>query len=208
MEWLEEDWSEERRADRERERRISELAMRYRAGDLAVLSDLYDEFAPFIASKIRPYVTGPRRLPNCLDAEDLYQQAYVELAETALDWDPKQLDNFVPYALGALPWRIAHYLRSQAPARRTGRFQVQSTPHDLLMEAIARKPGPDGRDWDGDLACEEMLLKLPVHYRQVVRLHLFSGLSFAEVGKVTGMGRSASHEAFQRAIMFLRSMLE
>ncbi len=202
----EEEWSEEDR--NEREARISALALRYRSGDLDTLGELYAELAPFIASALRPYVTGPRHLPPDIDPEDLYQQAFVELAEAVLDWEPGRRANFLPYFYRSFPWRIDHYLRSRTPARRTGRFQILSAPHDLLMDRLAANTGPDGRDWAGDLAWVELLRRLPAQCRQVVQMHVLDGLSFAEVARRMGIGRSTAHDAFKRAMMLMRSMLD
>ncbi len=199
---------EEHRIDRERESRISALALRYRSGDLETLGAIYAELAPFIASAIRPHVTESNHLPPDIGPEDLYQQAYVELAEAILDWEPGRRENFLPYFYRSFPWRIDHYLRSKTPARRTSRFQMLSSPHDLLMRQLAANAGSDGRDWDGALAWSELLRSLPVQCLQVVRLHVLDGLSFAEVARVMGIGRSTAHDVFKRAMMLMRSMLE
>ncbi len=204
----EDEWSAERPADRESEIRISALALRYRSGDLAALRELHAELAPSIAKAIRPHVTGPGCLPSVVAAEDLYQQAYVELAETVLDWDPARSKNFMPYFLGSFPWRIDHYLRSQTPARRTTRLRMLDAPHDLLMDRIAENPGHDGRDWDFTLVFAESLRELPEQCRQVLGLHLFQGLSFNQIARRMGIARSTAHDVFKRAIMLLRSMLE
>ena len=208
MEWPEEETgSDGRRVDLEREMRISSLAVRYRLGDRSVLGKLYAELEPFIRGTLRLHVAGPRSLPSGLDPEDLYQQAYVALAEAVLDWNPARRDNFVLYFLRSFPWRIDHYLRSQTPSRRTARFRVFSAPHDRLMERIAGNPGPDGRDWDGMLMCDELLRGMPEAYQRAVRLHLFHGLPFAEVGKIMGVSRSAAHETFGRAIALMKTLL-
>jgi RNA polymerase sigma factor (sigma-70 family) len=208
MECPEEEPGDGDQIDLEQERRISSLAMRYRLGERSVLSELYAGLEPFIHSSIRRRVVGPRLLPPSVDQGDLYQQAYVALAEAVLEWDPGRRRNFVPYFLRSFPWRIDHYLRSQTPSRRTARFQMLSTPHDELMESLAGRPGLDGRDWDGALECEDLLRRVPRSDRQVVRLHLFNGLPFAEVGKIMGISRSAAHEAFARAMALMRKLLD
>lgn len=193
---------------REREERVSLLALRYRSGERAVLGELYAELEPFVRGFLRHHLSVSHSLPLGVGAEDLYQQAYVELAETALGWDPDRRDNFMPYFLRSFPWRIDRYLRSQTPRRRTARFQLYSVPHDTLMEQMAGAAGPDGRDWDDALACAELVRELPGLYGRVVRLRLYHGLPFAEVAGALGISRSAAHEAFGRAISLSRSFLE
>lgn len=192
----------------EREERITRLALRYRSGDREVLRELYASVEPLIHHFLRIHLSPPRSLPCGVEPADLYQQAYVALADTTLEWDPERRDNFMPYFFHSFPWRIDHYLRAQSPARRSSRFQLFSLPHDVLVERMDGMPGPDGRDWDGALACAELMGELPRQYAQVVRLHLFHGLPFAEVGAALGMGRSAAHESFGRAMALLRSRLD
>lgn len=192
---------------REREERVSLLALRYRSGDRAALGELYTELEPLVRRFLRPHLSAPRSLPLGMEVEDLYQQAYVALAEAVLEWEPDRRDNFVPYFLRSFPWRIDRYLRSQTPSRRTRRFQLRSVPHDTLVEQMAGVAGPDGRDWDDVLGCAELVRGLPRLYGQVVSLHLYRGLSFAEVAETVGISRSAAHEAFGRAISLARSSL-
>ncbi len=208
MECPEEATRDEWQVDLEREMRISSLAMRYRSGERSVLGELHAELEPFIRCSLRTHTARGASLPAGVDPEDLFQQAFVALAEAVLAWEPGRRANFVPYFLGSFPWRIDHYLRSQTPSRRTSRFHLFSTPHDLLMERVAGRPGSDGRDWDGALACGELLRALPEACRRVVRLHLFDGLPFAEVGRVMGISRSTAHETYGRAVVMMRTLLD
>ncbi len=195
------------RAQREREEGISRLALRYRSGDRAALGELHAALEPAIRAFLRPHLIACRSLPPGVEPEDLFQQSYVALAEAALEWEADQHDNFVPYFLRSFPWRIDRYLRSQTPSRRSTRLRLYSVPHDLLMEQIGDRAGMDGRDWDEVLGCAEVLRGLPRPHSQVVRLHLYHGLPFAEVGRVLGISRSSAHELFGRAIPLMRSML-
>lgn len=201
-----EEWGDDGRAAREW--RVSMLALRYRSGDPGALGELYEALRGAIVAAIRPHATEPWRLPAGVETEDLYQQAYVELAELVRDWDPNRRANFVPYFLRSFPWRIDHYLRSQSSARRTALHRVVSTPHDLLMERIERSGDQDGRDWDDAIASGEMLRRLPERCRRVVQLHLIQGLPFVEVARIMGIGRSTAHDAYKRAMMLLRRMAE
>lgn len=202
--WME---AAEEGGQRAREEMVSLLALRYRSGDRTALGELYSELEPFVRGFLRRHLSAPRPLPPGLEAGDLYQQAYVALAEAALEWEPDRRDNFMPYFLRSFPWRIDRYLRSQTPSRRTARFQLRSMPHDLLMEQMAGAPGIDGREWDDALVCQELMRGLPRLYGRVVRLHLYHDLPFAKVAEALGISRSAAHEAFGRAISLSRSLL-
>jgi RNA polymerase sigma factor (sigma-70 family) len=198
----------EARGQREREEAASRLALRYHSGDRAALGELYAALEPLIRHFLRAHLSVPRSLSCGVEAADLHQQSYVALADTALEWDPERRDNFMPYFYHSFPWRMERYVRTQSPTRRTSRIQLFSLPHDLLVERMDGMAGPDGRDWDGALACAELMGELPGPYARVVRLHLFHGLSFAEVGAALGIGRSAAHESFGRAMALLRSRVE
>lgn len=204
----EEERNEKCAFEKERDRRISALAMRYRSGELSALGELYAELAPHITSIIQPHHTGLNLLPPAISPEDLYQQAYVELAETILEWEPGRRANFAPYFHRAFPWRIRHYLRSQTPARRTTRLQVVSTPHDQLMRQVAESPGLDGRDWADSLAWTELLDRLPEVSRQAVEMHILHGLSFAQIANRLGISDTTAHKAFKRAMMLMKALAE
>lgn len=196
------------RPGREREETISSLALRYRSGDRSALGELYAALEPLIRSFVGPCLSARRPLPVGMEAEDLYQQSYILLAEAALEWQCDRHDNFMPYFIRSFPWRLDRYLRSQTPSRRAVRVQLHSVPHDALVERVAGMAGPDGRDWDDELLCSGLLEGLPRSYRRVVRLHLYDGLPFAQVAREVGMSRSAAHEAFGRAVSMLRSALQ
>lgn len=191
----------------EKEVRITSLALRYRQGERGALGELHAELEPWIRSFLRHQLSGRDSLPPGLEAEDLYQQSYVALAEAALDWEPGRRDSFMPYFLSSFPWRIDRYLRCQRPLRRTAHFQFRSMPHDELVSRAAGIAGSDGREWDEILGCAELAGELSALDGRVVSLHLHHGLSFAEVGEALGISRSAAHRSFARGISRLRALL-
>jgi DNA-directed RNA polymerase specialized sigma24 family protein len=189
----------------EREEEITALALRYREGERALLGELHSRLEPAIRGFLGRYRSYWRTLPPDIEEQDLHQQAYVALAEAALEWQPERGGSFISYFLSSFPWRIDRYLRAHTPSRRTTRFQLRSVPHDQLLEGLNGMSGLDGRDWDGALAGAELMDALPEQYALVVRLRLGHGLSFREIGSATGASRSAVHEAFGRAVSLLRS---
>src|SRR5690242_10164145 len=90
----------------DREERISRLALRYHSGDRGALGELYAALEPLIHHMLRPHLSVPCSLPCGVEPADLYQQAYVALADTALEWDPERRDNFMPYFFHSFPWRM------------------------------------------------------------------------------------------------------
>jgi len=127
------------RGEQEREERISRLALRYRSGDRAALGDLYAAVEPLVHHFLRAHLSDPRSLPCGVEPADLYQQAYVALADTALEWHSERRDNFMPYFFHSFPWRIDHYLKTQTPAcvRQSGvaQFDHREWPTQLWRPA-------------------------------------------------------------------------
>lgn len=192
----------------EKDGRVTSLALRYRLGERETLGELYGELETSIRHFIRTILNGRNPLPPGLDVEDLYQQSYVTLAEIVLMWDPDRNDNFIAYFLASFPWRMGRYLRMQSPTQRAARIQLYSVPHDCLVEQMAACQGVDGREWDDLLGVDELLAELPRLDAQVVRLHLYHGLSFAQVSVMLGVSRSEAHRRYGRAIARLRALLD
>lgn len=192
----------------EKDGRVASLALRYRLGEREALGELYDELKASIHSALQSLLLERSPLPPGLETEDLYQQSYVALAEIVLDWKPDQNDNFIAYFLSSFPWRMDRYLRTLTPSRRASRIQLYSVPHDDLVERMVGTRGVDGREWDDVLGCAELISGLSGLDGRVVRLHLYHGLSFAQVSKILGISRSESHRIYGRAILRLRALLD
>jgi RNA polymerase sigma factor (sigma-70 family) len=190
----------------EKDGRIASLALRYQRGERKLLGELYRELEISIHCILRTLISGGVPLPPSMEAEDLYQQSYVALAEIVLKWKPDRNSNFTAYFLASFPWRMGRYLRMQSPTRRTSRIQLHSVPHDQLLERLADVQGADGREWDGALGCAELLEELHGLDCRIVRLHLFHGLPFAQVSKIVGISRSEAHRRYGKAILRLRAL--
>ena len=183
------------------------LVRRYRQGERAALGELYDELAGLVRAFIQTRLLGLGSLPVGLEVDDLYQQSYIFLAEAVEEWEPSRCDSFVAYFLVNLRWRMERYLRQQTSLRRSTRIRLSSVPHDYIVKAVAERIGVDGREWDGEILCSDLMGALPTLDREVVRLHLFRGLTFVQIGDELGISRSACHRAYSRAIVQLKKVL-
>ncbi len=186
--------------------RVTALALRCRGGEQGALGDLYGALESLVRGCLRRYRSGRGRpLPTTVEPEDLWQQAYLLVAEAVAEWEPGR-GGFVPYFLGSFPWRVQRYLRSQTPLLRSARYQFRTVPHDELVGQMDRTAGLDGREWAEALGLAELTSELPGLDGEVVRLHLYHGLPFAEVARALGISRSAAHRAFVRGIACLRGL--
>jgi len=135
-------------------------------GDLAALEVLYDREADALFA-LALWLTGSRE-----DAADAVQEVFVKLAA----------------GRGRLARvrRPRAYLLAMARSAALDRLRSgrrEEPAGDLLLEAPAGDPG-SGLDAE---AASRHLRELPLPQREAVYLRYFAELSFAEIGRVTGV---------------------
>jgi RNA polymerase sigma-70 factor (ECF subfamily) len=162
-----------------------ELAM----GNLAALDRIYDAAATDI------YRLALWRIGVPGDAEDVVQTVFVRLAEArarlAEVRDPKCF-------LLAMAHRAAVDRRRRAAAR------ALPLPEDPdLLQAAREDPG---RAIDARRA-SAALRRLPAAQREAIVLHHFSGLTFAAIGRVTGVPTFTAASRFRNGIKALRRLM-
>lgn len=77
-----------------------------------------------------------------------------------------------------------------AAAKQSGRWFEPSFQQNQRIAAAAEAAG-----------------ELPIELREVVVLHFWGGLTFAEVADLTGVSTSTAHRRFENAIVQLREQL-
>jgi DNA-directed RNA polymerase specialized sigma24 family protein len=178
------------------------LALRYQLGEQEVLGLLYAAVAPVLRSALR---RGARRgLPGALQPGDLQQQSWLILSDLALRWEPRAGVAFAAYVGQVFPWALARYLRSQAPERRSQSCQVYSRAHERVVAALDGAPGTDGRDWDDQLYCGELLRAVEPQARAVLWLHVVECRSFTDVAQQLGVPRATAYDLYRRAVASAR----
>lgn len=139
---------------------------RLAAGDLEALEELYDLEADALFA-LALWITGCRE-----DAADAVQEVFVKLA--AGRGRLGRVRRPRPYLLAMV--------RSAAMDRlRAGRREEPA--EDLLLEA----PAGDAAGGVDAEAASRHLRRLPLPQREAVYLRYFAELSFAEIGRVTGV---------------------
>ena len=139
---------------------------RLAAGDLAALEALYDREADALFA-LALWLTGSRE-----DAADAVQEVFVKLAAGRGGLSRVRRPRAYLLAMA----------RSAALDRlRSGRREEPAG--DLLLEAPAGDPGGT---LDAE-AASRRLRELPLPQREAVYLRYFAELSFAEIGRVTGV---------------------
>jgi len=162
-----------------------ELAM----GNLTALDGIYDATATDLY-RLALWRTGVRT-----DAEDVVQTVFVRLAESrerlSTVREPRS------YLL-AMAHRAA-VDRRRGPSART--VPLPEEP-DLLQAG----PSDPGRELDARHA-SAALRSLPARQREAIVLHHFSGLTFSDIGRVTGVPTFTAASRFRNGIRALRRLM-
>ena len=167
-----------------------ELVARCANGDEGALAELYDRFGR------AAYALALRIVRDARHAEDVVQEAFLDLWRSAARFDPER-SRPASYLLTFVHRRAVDLVRrEQARPQRGGG-----------VEDIAERPGRD--DVAGSLVAREQgatvraaLAGLPDAQRQVLELAYFSGLSQSEIaerlGEPLGTVKSRTHVALSR----------
>jgi RNA polymerase sigma-70 factor (ECF subfamily) len=129
----------------------------------------------------------------CAAAEDVVQEAFVKLAAQR------------PQPRDATAWL---YQVVRNGARSAGRAARRRRRHEA--DAAARRPSwfapSEHAALDGEAAAAA-LETLPLEEREVVVAHLWGGLSFEQIGRLTGASSSTAHRRYLKALTVLRERL-
>ncbi|MBL4848273.1 MAG: sigma-70 family RNA polymerase sigma factor [Planctomycetes bacterium] len=165
---------------------------RYQAGDTEAFQELYRRYAPRLQGLMR------RSLFRQEEAADLVQQTFLHLHRARND-----------FRTGALlrPWLFTIALNLKRKHFRT----VARRPASELgeIDPAGNDPGPGSplERSEEQAAVREALAKLPAGTREVIELHWFEGLPFAEVAQTVGASLSAVKVRAHRGYKALRELL-
>jgi len=130
---------------------------------------------------------------RCLCAEDVVQEAFVRLA--AQDLAPENVAGW-----------LSRTVRNGAIS--AARSDQRRQRHEGI--AATRRPAwfvtSDDSPLDGE-AATAALEHLPVELRETVVAHLWGGLSFAQIGELSGVSSSTAHRRYLEALAALRERL-
>lgn len=171
-----------------------ELMTLYQEGDAQAFSELFSRYERLL------YNFFLRRLREPGLCEDLYQKAFLNLHKARDRYDPR---------LKFRPWvfTIAYNLYRDELKRR-------STIREELREGLESVPAPpeaapesEALGLETSRKVREAVAALPEAQREVIELSRFEGLSYAEIGRVTGRTQNAVKQAAHRGFVGLRERL-
>lgn len=166
-----------------------ELMAAYVAGDQAAFRELFTRHAPGLLAMLR------RQVPAAEDAQDLVQQTFLQLHRARRDY--RTGSPFRPWVL-----TIALNLRREL-FRRRGRKPTAP----LVTEPAAATAAPEAEAKEEAGRVRRALEALPAQQREVIELHWFQGLPFADVAATVGASVSAVKVRAHRGYEKLRQLL-
>ncbi len=169
----------------------SELMTAYVRGDARAFAELFERYAPMLLRIMK------RKLRSDGDAEELVQQTFLQAHRARSDFDATR--PFRPWLL-----TIAFNLQREVYRRRARRPEAP-----LEVEPAAPESERGGVERAQRAArLRTALAALPAGQREVIELHWFEEMGFAEVAQVLDLGLSAVKVRAHRGYKTLRELLE
>jgi len=163
----------------------------YVQGDSAAFDHLFERWAPRIARLIS------QRVGRHTETQELVQQTFLQLHHSRCDF--REGASFRPWVVTiALNVRRNH-TRTQRPGREVA-LQVNTHSQPARAERALEQNDTNHR-------VQKALNRLKPGQREVIELHWFSGMSFAEIGHTLGASRSAVKVRAHRGYETLRRVL-
>ena len=129
----------------------------------------------------------------CDCPEDVLQEVLIELAARAT----------VPEAV--LPW-LYRAVRNRAINASRSRRRRKRYENEAARQRSGELTGPSGNLLDAESA-SDALASLPESLREPIVAHLWGGLTFREIGQLTGTSESTAHRRYQDALRQVRETL-
>lgn len=179
-------WLSERLPDAGLEPSDEVLMQAYLGGEPGAFERIFRRYAERIYAVMLRHGMTPE------DARDLVQQTFTRMHQARNDFRPGAL-------LRPWLWTIAYNLMRDSMRRRGTRNRGERGLRELRAAADELS---DGADPDLLRALETAMGALPDGQREVLVLHYYEGLSFAEIGEVMdvkeGTVRVRAHRAYRR----------
>lgn len=164
----------------------------YCDGDGRALRELFRRHAPSLTR------TMAMHLGSIGDAQDVVQATFLNLHRARFDFRPESRLRPWLYTIAYNLMRDHYRYRARRPEDLTepARYDASSST----------ERGPDAGLLDEGV--RRALARLPENQRDVIVLHWYEGLSFAEIAEIVGAGRSAVKVRAHRGYTRLRELLE
>lgn len=169
-----------------------DLMAAYRGGDPAAFEKLFRRYAERIYAVMLKHGMAPD------DARDLVQQTFTRMHQARNDF--RAGATVRPWL-----WTIAYNLMRDSMRRRSTRFRAEKGL--VQQQASADEVERGGLDPEMRRALGKAMGALSESQREVLVLHYYEGLSFAEIGAIIAVKEGAVRVRAHRAYRRLRELL-
>jgi len=154
-----------------------------------------------------------KRLPRCVDPQDLYQDACVGLIRAAIRYDAGRNASFRTYARRPVGGAVIDGLRRADHLSRDERRRVKADGNEagpVHVEAAGELAGalqPPERSAaaaERDRVLRAAISTLPVRLKIVLRAYYHGGQTMREIGRQLGVNESRVSQIHKRALRLLR----
>jgi RNA polymerase sigma-70 factor (ECF subfamily) len=181
---------------------IEAAVLQLRRGDLDALSTLIARYQ----NRLYRYLLRLVRQPA--EAEDLFQQTWVRVAEKIRTYDPSR--NFDAWLFTLARNLAFDHLRRVRPNSLDEPARVNSADESMISRLASADPGPLdqllARERAGYLV--SALENLPVIYREVLSLRFEEEMKLEEIAAVLAVPLSTVKSRLRRSLVQLRWVLE
>ncbi len=165
------------------------LQARLARGDAAALAELYDA----CADRVGHYLLV--RLGSWADADDALQETFLRLARSC-----EKLST-----VESLDAYVITIARNEAARLAAGRSRRQRNQEPLDAKMLFRYDPGDSDARENAESVAAALEQLSPDLREVVELKTYSGLTFQEIGQVTGLPQGTAATRYRTALTKMRA---
>jgi RNA polymerase sigma-70 factor (ECF subfamily) len=184
--------------EQESQDRDIELLRQIAAGDRVSFAEFYDRHSPLMFS------VACRILRDTSEAEDVLQEAFVQIWEKAAKFDPK-LGKANSWA--AILVRNKAVDRIRASQRRT-RLAEEAGAEQVIAGNVDDTANEAVYGHEKTLLIQSAIVELPGEQRQAIELAYFSGLTQDEISKKLNQPLGTIKARIRRGLLKMRDQLE
>lgn len=173
------------------------LVQRVAAGDLPALSELYDQIA------VPLFSVAVRILDDSAEAEEVVQDAFIQVWEKAATFDPN-LGSAFHWALSITRHRSIDRLRSR---QRRSRL-VEELQNTMTSESTTQLQHAGALGAEDTGAVRAALRSLPDDQRQAIELAFFGGKTHLEIAEQLRQPLGTIKARIRRGMLKLRDTLQ
>ncbi|MDR3622480.1 MAG: RNA polymerase sigma factor [Paludisphaera borealis] len=171
---------------------MDERAERLARGDQEAFAELYDA----CADRVHHYLVV--RLGSRTDADDVLQETFVRLARTRSKL--ANVENLTGYVFATARNEAIRFVERLG---RQNRLRAGPTAEALFEEAS----GDDLQARESAEWVAASLARLSPDLREVVELKIYAGLTFREIGEVTGLPQGTAATRYRSALETMRGQM-